>query len=63
MVATVVFDGYAVTKSEEQKRRAAKRMSADIKIAGHNKATVRQVDFLGNPHNKQELIKSSSENL
>ena len=34
-------------------------MSADIEIAGHNKATVRQADFLGNPHSKQGLIRLS----
>ena len=66
MAAPVVFDSYAVllsSKSDEQKRRAAKRMSADIEIAGsgHNKATVRQADFLGNPHNKEGLIKAASE--
>ena len=66
MAATVVFDGYTglpSTKSEKQKRRAAKRISADIKTAGHIKATVRRADFLGNPHNKQRLIKAASESL
>ena len=66
IAATVVFDGYAVlpsTKSEEQTRRAAKRMSADIEIAGRNKASLRQADFLGNPQNKQGLIKSARESL
>ena len=38
-------------------------MSADIEIAGHNKATVRQADFLGNPHNIQGLTKAASESL
>ena len=66
MAATVVFDGYAgpsSTKSEEQKQRATKRTSADMEIAGHIKATVCQADFLGNPHNKQGLIKAASESL
>ena len=66
MAAIVGFDGYAgspSTKSEKQKRRAAKRISADIKTAGHIKATVRRADFLGNPHNKQRLIKAASESL
>ena len=66
MAATVVFDGYAgpsSTKSEEQKQRAAKRTSADMERAGHIKATVCQADFLGNPHNKQGLIKAASESL
>ena len=59
LTATVVFDGYAdfsSTKSEEQKRRAAKRKSADISVAGHIRATVCQADFLGNSHNKKGLI-------
>ena len=62
MAAPVVFDSYAVllsSKSDEQKRRAAKRMSADIEIAGYIKGTVRQADFLGNPHSKQGLIRLS----
>ena len=66
MAASAVPDGYAglpSTKSEEQKRQAAKRISADIETAGHIKATVRQADFLGNPHNKQGLIKAVSESL
>ena len=59
LAATVVFDGYAdlsSTKSEEQKRRAAKRKSADINVTGHIRATVCQADFLGNSHNKKGLI-------
>ena len=66
ITATVVFDGFAVlpsTKSEEHKRQSAKRTSADIEIAGHNKATVCQADFMGNPHSKQGLIKAASESL
>ena len=66
MAATAVFDGNAgllSTRSEGQKRRAAKCTSADIKVAGLIKATVRQADFLGNPQNKQGLIKSARESL
>ena len=62
MAATAVFDGYAglpSMKSEKQKRRAAKCTSADIEIAGYIKGTVRQADFLGNPHSKQGLIRLS----
>ena len=62
----LVFDAYAVLpsmKSEEHKRQAAKSMSADIEIAGHDKATLCQADFLGNPHNKQGWIKAASESL
>ena len=64
--ATVVFDGYAgppSTKSEEQKRRSARRTSADIEVTAHTKTSVCQADFLGNPHNKQGLIKLVSEGL
>ena len=51
------------TKSEEQKRRAAKRTSADIEIGGHIKAAVCQADGFGYPHNKQGLIRAASESL
>jgi len=59
LAATVVFDGYAdlsFTKSEEQKRRAAKRKSSDINVAGHIRATVCQADSLG-IHSEKGLIK------
>ena len=64
--ATVIFDGYAgppSTKSEEQKRRAAKCTSADIDVAGHIKTTVSQAAFLGNPYNKQGLINALIDDL
>ena len=49
------------TKSEAQKRRGAKRTSTDIDIAGHIKVTACRAGFLGNPHNKQDLIKAVGE--
>ena len=51
------------TKPEEQKRRAAKRSSADIETAGQRKATVCHTCFLENPHNRQRLIKAASESV
>lgn len=57
---TVVFDGYdgpASTKSLEQRRRAAKKTSANLVVASEDFATTPKENFLGNNHNKSRLIK------
>ena len=57
--ATIVFDGYDCylsTKSAEQMRRSKKNTSANIEISSNLPVTVKQSEFLGNAHNKKQLI-------
>ena len=61
--ATVVFDGYSSgpsTKGAEQMRRARKSTSIDIEVAPGLPTTSSQSEFLGNQHNKVQLIKALS---
>ena len=57
---TVVFDGYSSstlsTKSEEHKRRCAKRTSPNIKFDSQTTVSVAQADFLANAQNKSRFI-------
>ena len=63
--AVVIFYSYAgppTTISEEQKRRATTRKSADINVAEGNTASVSEADFLGNSYNKHGLMQAVSIN-
>ena len=59
-ITSVVFDGYdgpPSTKSMEQKRRSAKKTSANIVVNPEDFATTPKDNFLGNNLNKSLLIK------
>ncbi|KAE8743752.1 hypothetical protein FOCC_FOCC009627 [Frankliniella occidentalis] len=58
--STIVFDGYdgrLSTKSIEQRRRAAMKTSPNLNIALNKEVRTAKDNFLGNGHNKSNLIK------
>lgn len=67
LFCTVVFDGYNETvnstKSVEQKRRTATKISVDINFDLSMNVTVQQEHFLGNQKNKSRLIEVLSQQM
>lgn len=57
------YDGVLSTKYAEQMCRSRKNTSANIEILPNLPTTVKQSDFLGNAHNKKQLISALTDIL